>query len=60
MSATGKATGAALALCEAMGWEPDLGHSEGWIPKGGQLAVEVLAELREAGWTLVPTQEPGE
>ena len=58
MSATGQATGAALALCEVMGWDTDLGRSDG-ILHGGQLAVEIVEELRAAGWTLVSTQRSG-
>lgn len=65
MAGTGQATGAAKALCEVMGWDTDLGHSDG-IPHGGQLAVGIIKELHEAGWVLAPTPalgvhlEPGE
>lgn len=50
---------AARALCDAMGWEHTLGRSGEGIPYGGAIAVEVLAELSAAGWSLVqaPTDE---
>ena len=46
----------ARALCDAMGWDAHAGRSAEGFPYGGQLAIEVLDELREAGWQLVPTE----
>ncbi|KAA9104997.1 hypothetical protein [Microbacterium rhizomatis] len=46
----------ARALCDAMGWDSYPGRTSEGFPHGGQLAIEVLDELRQAGWQLVPIE----
>lgn len=54
MTGTGEATGSAKALCDVMGWDAHLGRGSDGLPNGGQLAVDVVDELRASGWLLVP------